>query len=204
MSILIDNFSLGVNNWVSTDDLLYFYVDTVDYIYGISTSGTYFVHDGNIVSTTYSGITGGYRCFYSPSSLVSSGTITLTIRAENNNGEFEEQHYHMLYGYHMVFEDLIDWGPDREVVTTIEVKNEVFCPNTETGAFYFKTRDYDSYNLSAVLVPIESVDLGASIRPQNKFFFYCRTYKIIVSGIKDYSGNIMPPYELEFTIENPS
>lgn len=204
MSILIDNFSLGVEEWVSTASLSYFSVDVVDHTHTISTSGTYFIHDGDIVSTTNSGITDGYRFFYSPSSMVSSGTITLTIHAENDNSETVEESYHLLYGYRAVFEELVDWGAHQEVVTTIDVTNQVFCPNTVTDAFYFETRDLESYDLPATIEAIGSVDLGATLYPQNKFFFYGRTYTITVSGVKDFSGNEMPPYTLVFTIEDPS
>ena len=204
MSILIDNFSLGIEEWVATANLSYFSVDVVDHDHFVSTSGTYFIHDGDVVSTTYSGITGGYRFFYSPSSVVSSGTITLTIHAENNNGDFGEQSYYLLYGYNVAFNKLVDWGPHQEVVTTIEATNEVFCSNTVTDAFYFETRDLEALNLSASIRAIESVDLGAVIYPQNTFFFYGRTYTITVTGVKDYNGNEMPPYDLVFTIEDPS
>jgi hypothetical protein len=204
MTMVIDNFSIGVEQWVSVASPIYFSVDVTDAVYGISTSGTYFIHDGQVVSTTHSGITNGYICYYSPISLVSSGVIDLTIHAENLNSETLEQAYHLLYGYHCEFEELVDWGPKKEVIITVEAANTVICPNAEGEAFYFETADLASYDLGATIRPIGSVDLPAVIYPQNTFFFYGRTYTITVSGIRDFSGNELAPYVFTFTIEDPT
>jgi hypothetical protein len=205
MTILIDNFSIGVEDWVEAANLTYS-VDVIETASGvqISTSGTYFIDDGTIAPTTFSGITDGYTCYYTPSGVLASGTITLTIHAENTASGVEEQNFHLLYGYNCFFNEIVDWGPKNEVVITIEAKNEAFCPNLEGEAFYFETEDYTSYDLGASIVPIGSVDLGATIRPQNTFFFYGRTYTITVSGVKDYHGNEMDPYIFNFTIEDPT
>jgi len=204
MTILIDNFSLGVEEWLPIVDLAYFSVDVVDLSSTISTSGTYFLHDGMIVPTVLSGIPNGYKAYYYPTSVVSSGTITLTIHAENTNSGILEQNYYLLYGYHVEFSELIDWGPKSTVVTSVKASNLAFCPNTEGEAVYFETRDLESYDLRASISAIDSVDLGASIYPQNKFFFYGRAYTITVSGIKDFGGNELDPVVFSFTIENPN
>ncbi len=201
MTILIDNFSIGVENWVAAANLTYS-VDVVDYTMPISTSGTYFMEDGQIVSTTYSGITDGYTCYYTPSSVLASGTITLTIHAENTSSGVEEQDFHLLYGYRGEFNEIIDWGATTEVVTTIEAMNLAFCPNKEGQAFYFETADYSSYDLGATINAVGYVDLGATIYPQNTFFFYGRTFTITISGVKDYHNNELDPYTFSFTIEN--
>jgi hypothetical protein len=200
MTILIDNFSIGVEGWLPIVDLVSFAVDVIDQIYGITTSGTYFLHDGQIVSTSFSGIADGYRCYYYPPTI--SGEVNLTIHAENDNSETGEENYCLLYGYNCKFNELIDWGPRREVVTTVDVKNLAFCPNTETGAFYFETADLHSYNLGATIQAVESVDLNATIYPQNTFFFYERAYTIKISGIQDFAGNEMSDFNFSFTIEN--
>ena len=201
MTILIDNFSIGVENWVAAANLTYS-VDVVDYTMPISTSGTYFMEDGQIVSTTYSGITDGYTCYYTPSSVLASGTTTLTIHAENTSSGVEEQDFHLLYGYRGEFNEIIDWGATTEVVTTIEAMNLAFCPNKEGQAFYFETADYSSYDLGATINAVGYVDLGATIYPQNTFFFYGRTFTITISGVKDYHNNELDPYTFSFTIEN--
>lgn len=201
MTILIDNFSIGVEDWVAAANLTYS-VDVVDSTTPISISGTYFREDGQIVSTTYSGITDGYTCYYTPSSVLASGTITLTIHAENTASGVEEQDFHLLYGYRGEFNEVVDWGANTEVVTTIEATNLAFCPNTEGQAFYFETAEYTSYDLGATINAVGYVDLGATIYPQNTFFFYERTYTITISGVKDYHDNEMDPYTFSFTIED--
>lgn len=203
MTIVIDNFSLGVEAWISVADLNYFAVDVIDATYGISSSDTYFIHDGQVVSTTYSGIVDGYRCYYTPSGVYSDGTVDLTIHAENTASGVEEQTFHLLYGYNVEFEELIDWGPKTEVITTVQASNLAFCPNTEAESFYFETADLRSADLNAAIYPVDSVDLGATLYPQNTFFFYGRTYTITVSGVLDYHGNIMDPYTFSFRVENP-
>ena len=202
MAILIDNFSVGAEEWLVVIDLVSFAVDVVDHIHGITTSGTYFLQDGQIVPTSYSGIVGGYRCSYYPTDVCSSGTITITIHAENNNSETKEEDYYLLCGYHVEFEEIVDWGPKKEVVITMDAKNLAFCPNTETEAFYFETAELHSRDLNATLRVVESVDLNATIYPQNTFFFYERTYTVKISGIRDFAGNEILESTFSFTIEN--
>jgi len=200
MGILIDNFFIGVEDWIQVTDSLIFSVDVVDLNYNISTSGTYFVHDGNIVYTTFSGISNGYRAFYDPPT--PSGSIYLTIHAENDNSETAEEDYSLLFGYNVEFDEYVDWGPNKEILIWSKASNEAFCPNIETYASYFQTRDLHSYNLGATIQAVGFVDLNATIFPQNTFFFYNRTYQIKIDEIKDFAGNIMGPYEFTFTIED--
>lgn len=204
MTLLIDNFSIGVEAWSLVTDLAAFSVDIVDLSYPVSTSGTYFLHDGAVVPTVLFGILNGYRAYYYPDSVVSSGTITITIHAENTNSGIIDRDYYLLYGYRVEFNELIDWGPKSTVVTSVKASNQVFCPNTEGAAVYFETKDLESRDLGAFIGAIESVDLGAQIFPQSTFWFYGRTYKIKIEGVKDFAGNEMSTYEFEFTIENPT
>jgi len=137
-----------------------------------------------------------------PTDVYSSGTITITIHAENDNTQIKEENYYLLYGYHCEFEEIVDWGYKKEVAVTMDAENLVFCPSTESEAFYFETADLHSYDLGATLQAVESVDLNATIYPQNTFFFYERTYTITISGIRDFAGNEMPDSIFSFTIEN--
>lgn len=203
MTIVIDNFSIGVEDWVQVSDLNYFAVDVMDAAHGISTSGTYFIHDGQVVSTTHSGISGGYICYYTPSGVYSDGTIDLTIHAENTASGVSEQTFHLLYGYNVKFEELVDWGPNVQVDIRAQASNLVRCPNTVAEGFYFITADLRAVNLGATIRAIESVDLGAKIYPQSTAFFYGETYTVTISGVKDFAGNIMDPYTYTFTIEDP-
>jgi hypothetical protein len=141
--------------------------------------------------------------FYTPVSVVASGTIVITAHVLNTIAQVEEQDFYLLYGYNLLFDEVADWGPDRRVDVLVQATNEVTCPNTEGEGFYFTTADLPSVNLGASIRAVEPVDLGAVLHPQSTFFFYGRTYTVTVSGIKDFSGNEMEPYELTFTIEDP-
>jgi len=202
MTILIDNFSMEVGEWLQITDLASFAIDVIDHINNITASGTYFLHDWQIVPTSYSGIDDGYRCYYYPTDICSSGTITITIHAENDISEVVEKNYYLLYGYHCEFDELIDWGPKSTVVVTADAKNLAFCPNSAGEAFYFETADLCSCDLGATIRAVEYVDLNATIYPQNTFFFYGRTYTVTISGAKDFAGNEMQPFSFSFTIEN--
>jgi len=200
MTILIDNFSVGLEEWVKVADLNTLSIDVVDHTYNITTSGTYFIHNGQIVSTSHSGITDGYKCYYYPPTV--SGEVNLTIHAENDNSETEEEDYYLLYGYNCEFNEIVDWGPKKEVVITADAKNLAFCPNEVGEASYFETADLHSYDLGASIQAVGYVDLNATIYPQNTFFFYGRTYTVKISGVKDFAGNEMQPFSFDFTIEN--
>ncbi len=200
MTILLDNFSISVEEWLPVVDLVSFAVDVIDHEHDISTSGTYFLHDEEIVPTSYSGISDGYKFYYYPPTI--SGEVNLTIHAENDNSETKEEDYYLLYGYNVKFDELIDWGPKKEVVITADAKNLAFCPNIVGEASYFETADLRSYDLGASIQAVESVDLNATVYPQNTFFFYGRIYTVKISGVKDFAGNEMQPFSFDFTIEN--
>lgn len=204
MTILIDNFFMETDEWLLVSDLVYFSVDVVDHTNTISSGTSYFLHDGAQVPTTFSGITDGYKMFYTPNSVVSSGTFTITAHVENTVSGVLEQAFYLLYGYNMLFDELVDWGPDRQVDIVAQATNEVFCPNTEGESFWFQTADLSAVNLGATIRAVESVNLGAIIYPQSTTFFYGKTFTIIVSGVKDFSNNIMDPYIFTFTIEDPT
>jgi len=203
--MVISNFSLGIEEWVEVANLNHFAVDVTDTSSGVqvSTSGTYFIHDGKAVTTTYSGISGGYRCFYSPTSVTSSGIINLVVHAENTNNEVLERSYSLLYGYNCLFNEEVDWGPYKDVITIVKATNEVSCPHTSKESFYFTTKDLPACDLGAFIGSIESLNLGAVIYPQSTFFFYGRTYRVTISGVKDFSGNKLDPYTFTFTINDP-
>lgn len=206
--IVIDNFSIGIEEWVLESDLNYFAVDVTDSTYGISTAGTYFIHDGQVVSTTYSGISDGYRCYYTPSDIYSDGVIDLTMHAGNTVSGVKEQTFHLLYGYNVLFEDPIDWGLNTKVPIRAQVSNSAHCPNTVAEGFYFITESFTSSmaasDLGASIQAVGFVELNAKIYPRQVAFFYGETYEITVSGVRDFSGNIMDPYIYSFTIQDPN
>jgi hypothetical protein len=86
----IRNFSLGIGEYTTASG--YISVDVLDHVYEITTSGTYFRVDDEIVPVTFSGIDNGYRMFYDPDDDFSSlnGPTVFTVRAENDNGNVLE------------------------------------------------------------------------------------------------------------------
>ncbi|MHA2131881.1 MAG: hypothetical protein ACW99L_18080, partial [Promethearchaeota archaeon] len=182
MAISISNFNLDISEWMLVSDLVSFSVDAVDPTYTIDTSssGSYFLHDGDQVTTTFSGITDGQRMFYTPSSVVSSGTFTITAHVKNSNNETKDETYYLLYGYNVLFDQVVEWGPAKQVDVLIQATNLAFCPNTEGEGSYFRTIDLDSENLGAIVRVIEPFDLNSTIYPQSTAFFYGKTYTITV------------------------
>lgn len=200
MSILIEDFSVGLEEYVSLSDLTSFSVNVTDSSYNISTSGTYFIVNDTPVATSFSGIVDGYYTYCLPPSI--SGSVTVTIHAENDNSESLEEDYVFMFGYKVESSNYVDWGPNKEITVWSTASNSVECPNTETFATYFRTRELYSYDLNACVYPSGKADLGASIAPQSKYLLPGYTYMVTISGIKDYSGNEMNAIEFSFTIED--
>jgi len=205
LSLEIGDFFLDVEEYTTASATVW--VDITDILYDVSTSGTYFIIDGvPEYGVTFSGINNGYRMFYNPTNdFYSVGGITYTVHAENVIGDYREESFGLLYGYDVLYsEPLLDWGPLNQVVVWMKAWNLVFCPMFGTDAFYFITRDFESVMLGASITAVSSADLNATLYPVNDFFFYGRTYKLTVSGVKDFSGNEMEPFIYEFTIEDPT
>lgn len=181
------------------------WVDVVDFLYPINTDNTYLEVDGTLASGTwFENIPNGKRLYYDPlDDFYSNGVITYHLHAENVIGEVEDKNFYLLYGYNLEPDGVIDWGANNVVVVRVEAQNLLFCSNKESAAFDFTTADLTSYNLNCIIRPVGYVDLPVGIFPQSTVFYYGSTYTIRVSGVKDFSGNIMPDFEYTFTIESP-
>ena len=155
------------------------------------------------VITTFSGIVDGYRASYTPTTI--SGGMLVTVHAENvvsgTCSGIVETDYTILFGYNILFDEYLDWGVGNDVIIWSSASNEVFCPNSEAYATYFQTRDFVYTDLGATILPRGFANLAAEIYPQSKHFFYNGIYRITISGVKDFSGNILEPFSFEFTIE---
>jgi hypothetical protein len=194
---------MEVEEWVPVDVLGSFSVDVTDDVNTIISGSSYFIYDGVQVPTTFSSITNGYSMFYTPVNVMSSGVISLIAHVENDIAETEEREFSFLYGYNTKFDEVVDWGPNNLVTIRAQVSNTVLCPNTVGEGFCFTTADLKAKNLGAFIQAVEYVDLSASISPQSTTFFYGQTFRITVSGVKDFSGNQTPAYTFSFTIEDP-
>jgi len=181
------------------------WVDVVDFLYPIDIANTYLEVDGTLASGIwFEDIPNGKRLYYNPlNDFYSDGVITYSLHAESVIGEVEDKNFYLLYGYNLEPNEVIDWGPSKTVVVRVEAQNLLFCPNKVGEAFDFTTADLSSFNLKCKIRPVGYVDLPVSIFPQSATFFYGSTYTVRVSGVKDFSGNVMPDFEYTFTIESP-
>lgn len=202
-SLNVGDFFLGLEEHTSASSIAW--VDITDGLYTIDTANSYFLVDGVRVTVTFSGIQDGYRMLYDPSNdFYSRGGVVYTAHAENTIGDVIENDYQLLYGYDVDFTGLVDWGYNKTIAVWATAKNLAYCPNVEADAFYFKTKDLWATNLGASILPIGYVNLGATLYPQGKVFYYGGTYTITVSGVRDFHGNEMVQQSFTFTVEDPT
>ncbi len=204
----ISNFSLAEDEYVSTSATVC--VDVTDDVYNVVTSGTYFIIDDTVVSgiyTTYTGITDGYRMCYDPDDNFASflGSTTLTVHAENDNGDALERDYYLTSGYIAEYDNRIqDYGYDNQVVVRMTAENFASCPLFATTAYWFTTEQKIPKDLGASIVgiPRSTKDLSASITPDTGLaYLYGKTFRVEVNA-RDFAGNRMTPYIFEFRIED--
>jgi hypothetical protein len=180
--------------------LVDFSVEVIDDLYTVTTSGTYFTDNGTVVSGSLTTISGGYLMSYLT---VPSGNMLLVANGSNNNNEFYSRTYELQYGYQASWEEVNYWGPKYEVPIAVSAKNTSLASNTSYFSTFFETRKIMSTDLEAFITAEGSgkADFTGYIEPRSKHFMYGKTYSITISGIQDYSGNILSPFTYTFTIE---
>ncbi len=227
LSFDVDLLSLKISNFIpSADDYAYvnngISVDITDDVYsvltsasGIPCSGTCCLKvDNTAVPVTFSGITDGYRMYYTPTDGFSTldGSTEFTVHAENSNGDILERNYYLTYGYLIEYDNTervgVGYDYGAQVLVRMSAENLATCPKLFADAYYFTTERCKPVDLSASIVGLEfsegymyPVDLGAQISPQSTAFFYGKTFRVILNA-KDFAGNEMEPYEFEFKIED--
>jgi len=204
-SLKISNFSLAEGEYSTASGTIC--VDVTDDIYNVVTSGTYFIIDETVTSGTFTPITDGYRMCYDPVDNFASilGSTTLTVHAQNDNGDILERDFYVTSGYSVeYYNEIQDYGFDSTVVVRMTAENFASCPLTNTDAYWFTTVQKLTDNLTATIVgmPWGELDLGASIVPQtDTIYFYGKVFTVEIRA-KDFAGNEMPPYTFEFQIED--
>jgi len=203
-SLFVVDFFVQEFEFVDSDSTCY--VDIVDFLYAIVDSSITITIDGihrSILSIESIGDI--KRVYFAPDNgFYSEGEIVINVYAVSSIGEVLDHDFVLLYGYNVVPSEVNYFLPNTSVVVRGEASNVAFCPNKEALSFYFTTMDYDSFNLNMSIIPTDPVDLGMVIYPQSTAFFYGKTYTVTISGIKDFAGNDMEPFEYSFTIEKPS
>jgi hypothetical protein len=209
-ALQIDNFFLNVDEYdVATSTMA---VDITDRRgIKIDTSNCYFVIDGVTIT---SGIyftpverttASGYRMYYDPpGDFVASEPIEVIVHGENVINDWLEETYTLLWGYNLVVNrpEFHSWGWDKEVVVWSKASNVASCPAESADAWHITTAPQPYKDLAASIVPqVKRKDLSAVIYPISTAIFYGEKYKITVN-LKDLAGNEMPPFTLEFTVED--
>lgn len=198
-SLYFGSFFLDIEEFTTASATAW--VDIIDYMWPIDTTNSYFEVDGIQVGVTFSGIPNGQRMFYNPpNDFDADDVITYTVHAQNTMGDIREQNYYLLYGYDIDFNGLVDWGANKQIDIVAKAKNKAFCPQWSSDAFYFITKDLHSLDLGSTIKPVAPWDLGSSLRTQSTAFYYGKTYTVTVSGIKDFAGNELSPFNYSFTI----
>ena len=201
-SLFVTGFFIDESDFVAADSDRY--VDIVDFLYPIINESIRVTVDGVLQSLTIVELNDNTKRVYfsQGSDFYSVEEININTYAENSIGEVLNEDFFLLYGYDVVPNKQLKFNANDHVVIRAEADNAAFCPNKEAVAFYFETAEYPSYDLTMSILPVDYVDLSMSIMPQSTEFFYGSTFTVILDGIKDFSGNIMPPFEYSFTIES--
>ena len=200
MSINIENFSIGLDEFKYCDNPIVFSVDITDSIYGITTSGTYFTENGFLVVDTLQPITDGYRLSYTTTP---SGNMLLVANASNTNGDTLSASFDLLYGYNVLWEAVNYWGPSKEVPINVMASNTALASNTAYFSTFFRTKAFEVSDLEIGITAEGSgySDLLCDIKPQSKYFLQGKTYTVTISGIKDFSGNVLSTKIFSFSVE---
>jgi len=180
------------------------WIEIIDGLGEVDTNSCYFSIDDQQVISTFVPINNGYRMEYNPSNdYAYLDSFKLSVHAQNYYNDVLEIDYRFFYGADIKLNELIDLGSERSIDVWSKATNLMNCPEFSTISYSFETQQRLHSDLNVYIKPISYVDLPVTLYPQNTFFFYGRTYNVIISGLKDVSGNVTPEYIHTFTIENP-
>lgn len=204
-------FSLDIDEYGFSNASIY--VDIYDLNWPIDPSKTYFLVDGVQVSGTVTPITisgthSAYRLEYNPSDDFSTlqGPTQFRAHAENSIGGVGERDYYLTLGYKVDFENAdhkyLDYGFSNKVVVRSTAENEATCTKESAYAYWFETRLRLHEDLSSSIVGMNNVgNLSARIVPLTTAYYYGRECRLVVK-VRDFAGNRMEDFVLEFTIED--
>jgi hypothetical protein len=209
--IYFDNFSIGRGEYTIVDTIC---IDAHDPIYGLVASGTYMKIDDTRVSGTLSELSDGFRiCIDIQDNLhLFSGITKITAHAENYNNNFLEEDYYLTSGYIVDFNNVsgingIDYGANKKVYVRMEAEDLASCPTAISDGYYFISRDYSNSDIGVTIYPVGgwhegTKNLSASVYPDSTAYFYDKEFEVVIK-VKDYAGNEIEPYIINFRIYNP-
>jgi len=164
LSFDVDLLSIKISNFLPAEDEYNFSsdgisVDLTDDIYNVLTvSGTYLEVDGVVVSTTFSGITNGYRMYYNPVEGFGNldGSTEFLVSAENSNGDILTRSYYLTSGYYVDYEnyDKLNYGYEKEIVVRMSAENLATCPKLSADAYWFVSEHLKPKDLGASIVGV--------------------------------------------------
>jgi len=204
-------FSLDIDEYDFANTTIY--VDIYDLNWAIDPSKTYFLVDGVQVSGTVTPITisgtySAYRLEYNPVDDFSTlqGPTQFRAHAENSIGGVGERDYYLTLGYKVDFKNkshkYLDYGFHNKVVVRSTAENEASCTKESAYAYWFETRLRKHDDLSSSVIGVNNVgNLSAYIVPLTTAYYYGRDCRLVVK-VKDFAGNRMEDFVLEFTIED--
>jgi len=180
------------------------WIEIIDGLGEVDTNNCYFSIDDQQVISTFVPINNGYRMEYNPSNdYAYLDSFKLSVHAQNYYNDVLEIDYRFFYGADIKLNEVMDLGSKRSISVWSKATNLMNCPEFSTISYNFETQKRLHSDLNISILPVSYVDLPVTLYPQNTFFFYGRTYNVIISGLKDVSGNVTPEYTHTFTIENP-
>ncbi len=201
MALYITNFSIPEDSTVYCTSLVDFSVDITDDTHMVTLSGTYMTDNGATVPYIITPISDGYTLTYST---VPSGTMLLEVFGSNSNDEYISTVFILQYGYELTWDKVVKWPLNKEIPISVTATNDVLNANTAYFSTFFKTTTYKESSLEA-LISVEGsgqYNMLAEVKPQSKYFMYGKTYSVTISGVKDFSGNILPAKTFTFSLEN--
>jgi hypothetical protein len=213
-TIVIENFSMGVDAISTEGPNFCFNVDVYDRHYGVTESGINIYMNTNIIvgnkvsSLNFTTISGGSNVSwcYNVSLLSPAEYIEVVVYVTNIYGDLNTASYFLRYGkryyynlYHIVkheYETLIP-------MLMVAENNVNIFPSFSAESMYVRVENYKRKNLSASIfgVGLDRKELPVSINAITTNFYSGGEYKVRVE-CKDLSGNIMDPFEFDFTIRS--
>jgi len=180
------------------------WIEIIDNLGEIDTNNCYFSIDDQPVTSNFVPINNGYRMEYNPTNdYAYLDSFKLSAHAQNYYNDVLEIDYEFLYGADIKLNKIVNFDSEDTIHVWSKATNLMNCPEFSTIAYNFETQRRLRRDLGISINPIGYTDLTVTLYPQNPFFFYGRTYNVIISGLKDASGNVTPEYTHTFTIENP-
>lgn len=204
-SMRVENFlpEVGVSSQL---DSLNIQVDVFDDTYGVNTSSTDLIINGEAVFATQQILTSGVRLTYHPPNNFDFGepinVIVHGVNLNNNAPVVIDAPFVLYYGYRFLQNNSSPFQHNSQVNVFVQAKNVKRFNKYLNTSYYFTTYQQPSKDISAeieAIVPWR--DLGAEIGVIAPTHSYGQTITVEVY-VKDFDGNELGPYTFSYKIED--